>query len=347
MENVSLEEPLRGVLISHTNMTSLNPYWDNCSLMENWTQPNHQQHHMDDCLLQDHRSPVPLHQQPVQLAFRLPQYYGPLYKTVGSFFVSIIFVVGLLGNAMVVYVVWRTRTMRTTTNCYLVSLAVADVLLLVSAPLPTIVEYFLIIDQSLSGSTTGGCSVMVFCQYLGVNLSSLSITAFSVERYIAICHPMKAQTLCTVSRAKRIIAGLWVFGVVYCAPWIALTTVKTKSFDDGTIIATCDFKLERSYYLTYFMADLVIFYIAPLLLTCILYGLIARILYSSTNAVTSVTTTRSPNPQSAGCRSASPNLAAVQKTKKIDAKDCNNLTTIQEAITKQSATSSRIQVTLL
>lgn len=339
MENVSLEERHR---VLATNMTSLSLNWHNCSLLQNWTQLNHQQQQLNDCLLQEHRSHVPLHQQLV-LAFGLPQYYGPLYKTVGSFFVSIIFVVGLLGNAMVVYVVWRTRSMRTTTNCYLVSLAVADVLLLISAPLPTIVEYFLIIDQSIIGA--GGCSVMVFCQYLGVNLSSLSITAFSVERYIAICHPMKAQTLCTVSRAKRIIAGLWIFGIVYCAPWIALTTAKTKTFDDGTTIETCDFKLERSYYLTYFMADLVIFYMAPLLLTCILYGLIARILYSSTSAVTSVTTASSPCPQSARCLlRASPNLDAAQR-KKIGTQDCNNPTIIiSGAIAKRNATSSRIQV---
>jgi len=68
--------------------------------------------------------------------------------------------------------------------------------------------------------------VQVFAQYLGVNVSSLSITAFTVERYIAIGHPMRAQTMCTVSRAKRIIVALWIFGVVYCAPWLGLSTTK-------------------------------------------------------------------------------------------------------------------------
>lgn len=210
-----------------------------------------------------------------------PQYFSLVYKIIGCSFVSVIFCVGFLGNLMVVYVVWRSRSMRTTTNCYLVSLAVADVLLLVSAPLPTLVEYFLIIDQSLSGA--GGCSVMVFCQYLGVNLSSLSITAFTVERYIAICHPMRAQTLCTISRARRIISCLWVFGLVYCAPWLGLTTVRERTFADGTTIEQCDFRLERRHYLTYYVADLVIFYVIPLMLTCILYGLIARILYRSSS----------------------------------------------------------------
>ncbi|KAK2148294.1 hypothetical protein LSH36_504g02013 [Paralvinella palmiformis] len=211
-------------------------------------------------------------------------YFALPYQVVGCLFVSIIFAVGLVGNAMVVIVVLRTRSMHTPTNCYLVSLAIADVLLLISAPLPTIVEYFLIIDQFVLGPV--GCALMVFTQYLGINVSSLSITAFTVERYIAICHPMKAQTMCTVRRAKRIIVALWVFGLCYCAPWLGLTTTYVKAYRGGVHIEVCTFKLERDSYLTYYMADLVIFYVVPLLLTCILYGLIARILASSTLAAT-------------------------------------------------------------
>ena len=210
----------------------------------------------------------------------LPMYYSMPYRVAGCLFVSLIFVIGFVGNVMVVMVVSRTRSMHTPTNCYLVSLAIADILLLVSAPLPTIAEYFLIIDQCVLGAV--GCSIMVFCQYVGVNISSLSITFFTIERYIAICHPMRAHTLCTVKRAKRIIAGLWIFGICYCTPWLALTTTKPRSFRDGTTIESCTFKLDRSNYVTYYMADLVIFYIVPLLLTCILYGLIGRILFTNT-----------------------------------------------------------------
>jgi len=108
------------------------------------------------------------------------EYYEPLYRVVGSLLVGVIFVVGVVGNALVVAVVTRTRNMHTPTNWYLVSLALADIILLVSAPLPTLVEYHLLIDEWMFGRV--GCSAMVFMQYLGVNLSSLSITAFTVER---------------------------------------------------------------------------------------------------------------------------------------------------------------------
>jgi hypothetical protein len=138
-----------------------------------------------------------------------PQYYSMPYRIIGCLIVSIIFIVGFVGNVMVVVVVLRTRCMHTPTNCYLVSLAIADILALVSGTIPTIVEYWLRIDECFLGSV--GCVLMVFTQYLGVNASSLSITAFTIERYIAICHPMRAQTMCTVRRGKRIIAGIWLF----------------------------------------------------------------------------------------------------------------------------------------
>jgi len=71
-----------------------------------------------------------------------PVHYHSLdYRLVGTLFVGVIFVVGLTGNALVVAVVVRVPEMRSPTNWYLVSLALADIVLLVSAPLPTLVEY--------------------------------------------------------------------------------------------------------------------------------------------------------------------------------------------------------------
>ncbi|CAI9546981.1 unnamed protein product, partial [Staurois parvus] len=92
---------------------------------------------------------------------------------------------------MVVLVVLRTKHMRTPTNCYLVSLAIADLMVLVAAGLPNITD-------SLYGSWVYGymgCLCITYLQYLGINASSCSITAFTIERYLAICHPIKAQFL--------------------------------------------------------------------------------------------------------------------------------------------------------
>ncbi|XP_035011759.2 thyrotropin releasing hormone receptor 2 [Hippoglossus stenolepis] len=195
------------------------------------------------------------------------------YKTVSVFLVLLVCGMGIVGNIMVVVVVLTTRHMRTPTNCYLVSLAIADLMVLVAAGLPNVAD-------SLTGTWVfghAGCLGITYLQYLGINASSCSITAFTVERYIAICHPMKAQTVCTVSRAKRIIAGVWIFTCVYCMLWFFLVDIQVGP--DGHV--QCGYRVKRELYLPIYLTDFAIFYVIPLLLAIVLYGLIARILYLS------------------------------------------------------------------
>lgn len=208
------------------------------------------------------------------------EYYDTWYRTVGTLMIGAIFIVGCAGNVMVVLVVWRTRSMHTPTNCHLVSLAAADLILLIWGTLPTLVDYNMAVDEYVLGPV--GCSVMVFMQYFGVNVSSLSITALTVERYIAICHPMRAHTVCTLTRAKRILAVIWLGGLTYSAPWLALATTAERHLSDGSVIEVCTYRLPRGHYMIYYLADLVLMYAIPLAVNTTLYGLIARTLYSNT-----------------------------------------------------------------
>ncbi|XP_069492179.1 thyrotropin-releasing hormone receptor-like [Ambystoma mexicanum] len=195
------------------------------------------------------------------------------YKTISVFLVLVICGVGIIGNMMVVLVVFTTRDMRTPTNCYLVSLAVADLMVLVAAGLPNV-------SDSLAGAWIyghAGCLLITYFQYLGINVSSCSITAFTVERYIAICHPMRAQTMCTVSRAKRIIAIVWLFTSVYCTLWFFLVDININKNQH----LECGYKVSRNLYLPIYLVDFAVFYVTPLFVATILYGLIGRILFLS------------------------------------------------------------------
>ncbi|KAK2524256.1 Trhr [Columba livia] len=196
------------------------------------------------------------------------------YQVVTILLVLLICGLGIVGNIMVVLVVLRTKHMRTPTNCYLVSLAVADLMVLVAAGLPNITE-------SLYRSWVYGyvgCLCITYLQYLGINASSFSITAFTIERYIAICHPIKAQFLCTFSRAKKIIIFVWAFTSIYCMLWFFLLDLNTVVYKDTTVVS-CGYKVSRSYYSPIYMMDFGIFYVVPMVLATVLYGLIARILF--------------------------------------------------------------------
>ncbi|KAM9302340.1 thyrotropin-releasing hormone receptor-like [Gastrophryne carolinensis] len=195
------------------------------------------------------------------------------YKAISVFLVLLICGIGIIGNVMVVLVVLTTRDMRTPTNCYLVSLAVADLMVLVAAGLPNVTE-------SLAGTWIyghAGCLGITYFQYLGINASSCSITAFTVERYIAICHPMKAQTVCTVSRAKRIIAAVWLLTCIYCMMWFFLLDIQVNKSRQ----VECGYKVSRNLYLPIYLTDFAVFYVIPLFVATVLYGLIGRILFLS------------------------------------------------------------------
>ncbi|KAF7669216.1 hypothetical protein LDENG_00228230 [Lucifuga dentata] len=196
------------------------------------------------------------------------------YKAVSVFLVCLVCGVGIVGNVMVILVVLTTKHMRTPTNCYLVSLAAADLMVLTAAGLPNITDT--LYGQWVYGYV--GCLGITYFQYLGINASSCSITAFTVERYIAICHPIKAQFLCTFSRAKKIILLVWTLTSVYCVMWFFLSDT-TKLLYDNVVLLSCAYKVSRSHYLPIYFTDFAVFYVLPLMLATVLYGLIARILF--------------------------------------------------------------------
>lgn len=207
----------------------------------------------------------------------VPVYFSHNYRIIGTFFQGLILVIGILGNMLVVIVVQRTRSMHSPTNCYLVSLAAADCVVLIASVPNEILSYYLLGNEWIWGPF--GCAIFIFLQNLGINASTLSLTAFTVERYIAICHPMKAQSVCTVERAKKIITFCWLFAFCYTCPWLGLTKVEKSPYRGFSSVESCTFKLSRQEYLGYFFADIIVFYLIPLLLSCVLYGLIAKVLY--------------------------------------------------------------------
>uniref|UniRef100_A0A1I7YUD0 Thyrotropin-releasing hormone receptor n=1 Tax=Steinernema glaseri TaxID=37863 RepID=A0A1I7YUD0_9BILA len=186
-----------------------------------------------------------------------------------TFIFACLSIVGIVGNVLVITVVFKVPGMITPTNCYLVSLALSDCLFFIAAT-PTELSTLHLPSDYIFGSI--GCSLFSYLPYLAINTSSLSIAAFTIERFIGICYPIQARYICTVKRAKMIIAGIWSFCIMYNSPWLYLATVKED--EEGSM---CGFKLERDNwtYKTIFFGDFFAFYVFPMFLYMIIYGKIA------------------------------------------------------------------------
>lgn len=92
---------------------------------------------------------------------------------------AVIFFTGLIGNISTCVVIARNKSMHTATNYYLFSLAVSDLLLLVSG-LPSEMYYIWSNFPYVFGEAF--CIVQSFSAETSANATVLTITAFTVER---------------------------------------------------------------------------------------------------------------------------------------------------------------------
>ncbi|XP_071817594.1 thyrotropin-releasing hormone receptor-like isoform X1 [Apostichopus japonicus] len=199
-----------------------------------------------------------------------------LYKVVATTVYFILGAVAIVGNTMVIIVVLRVKSMRTPTNCHLVSLAFVDA---VTGLVP---NWLHSIPEVLGNSTwygAIGCVPMVYVEYLVFNMSAVSIAAFTAERYIAICHPMKSHYMCTINRAVKIIVCVWIFTAIYCVCWLILIDY------DETRPNPCYYNTDYEKFLPYvYVADCILFYMIPVGIAIPTYIVIGRALYRSTRS---------------------------------------------------------------
>lgn len=126
-----------------------------------------------------------------------------------------IFVVGVVGNLLTCSVIARNKMMWTPTNYYLFSLAVSDLLvLLLGMPL----ELYELWQNYPFLLGEGGCYFKTFLFETVCLASILNVTALSMERYIAVVHPLRAKYVVTRTHAKRVILLVWGVSVLCALP---------------------------------------------------------------------------------------------------------------------------------
>lgn len=115
----------------------------------------------------------------------------------------------LFGNSLVILAFKRNAKIRTKTNYFVVSLAVADILVaLVSMP---IWAAYLISGVELK---QGLLKVWTFMDILCGVASIINLTAISIERYFCITYPLSYHTTMTSLKAITTIIIIWIFSII-------------------------------------------------------------------------------------------------------------------------------------
>ena len=117
------------------------------------------------------------------------------------------------GNALVCFIVFRFMGGITVTNLFIANLAITDLFIgLFCIPIVLVSDY-LLSDWPFG---TFMCKFTSFIQSVFVVCTVYTLIAMSVDRYIAIIHPLSIKL--TRKQCRILIAGLWTFAIVFSLP---------------------------------------------------------------------------------------------------------------------------------
>lgn len=143
-----------------------------------------------------------------------------------SLLYCIIFILGVFGNVLVCFVVFRNRAMQTVTNLFITNLALSDILLCIFAVPLTPLYTFL--GRWVFGRLL--CHLMPYAQGTSVYISTLTLTSIAVDRFFVIVYPFYPRMRLTTCIC--IIISIWTFSLLVTCPYglfmgIQITNNKT------------------------------------------------------------------------------------------------------------------------
>ncbi|CAK6442578.1 unnamed protein product [Pipistrellus nathusii] len=131
-------------------------------------------------------------------------------------------VVDILGNLLVILSVYRNKKLRNAGNIFVVSLAVADLVVAVY-PYPLVLTSILNDGWSLGALH---CQVSGFLMGLSVIGSIFNITGIAINRYCYICHSLRYDRLCSSRNSLGCVLLIWALTLAAIAPNLRAGTLR-------------------------------------------------------------------------------------------------------------------------
>ncbi|XP_039643400.1 galanin receptor 2a [Perca fluviatilis] len=197
---------------------------------------------------------------------------------------SVIFLVGTVGNSLVLAVLLRNGQMNTkTTNMFILNLGVADLGFIVFCVPFQATIYTL--DEWVFGPAV--CKVVHFIIFLTMYASIFTLTAVSLDRYLAICYPLRSREMRTPKNALASICLVWALALVFSAPYLSYYSQIDLA---GTVV--CIPGWESKPRLIMDVCTFIFGYLLPVLVLGLTYARTIRYLWTSVDPVKDMSESR-------------------------------------------------------
>ena len=191
---------------------------------------------------------------------------------------SVILVFALCGNAVVVHVVLKNKLLRKTINCFVVNMAVSDLLIPLVVIPRKITE--IITDSAFKWLVDGLlgellCKFVFFAQDVSTAVSVLTLLFIAMNRFGAVVFPLQTSFINSVCSRVVLLALSWVFALGLHAPYFY--AFKLAPGPDGDQMCTMNWEPAFENIPTmkrYSTALLLVIFIIPFILLAVLYSFI-------------------------------------------------------------------------
>ncbi|XP_063167249.1 C-X-C chemokine receptor type 5 [Candoia aspera] len=187
----------------------------------------------------------------------------------------LIFLLGGLGNLLVIVILWRYRRSRTSTELFLLHFALANLLLLLTFPFGVV--------ESLAGWVFGIflCKLLSAANRMNFYSSSLLLSCISIDRYLAVVCALQTFQKPRSLSVHLVCLGVWLASFLLAMPDLFFTEIWTQSNN----LSVCHFREYgvhgiNSWLAKRFLYHLVGFFL-PVGVMCYCYAAIVRLLCQS------------------------------------------------------------------
>ncbi|XP_012933602.1 somatostatin receptor type 2 isoform X1 [Heterocephalus glaber] len=192
-------------------------------------------------------------------------YYDMTSNAVLTFIYFVVCIIGLCGNTLVIYVIFRYAKMKTITNIYILNLAIADELFMLGLP-------FLAMQVALVHWPFGKAICRVVMTVDGINqfTSIFCLTVMSIDRYLAVVHPIKSAKWRRPRTAKMINVAVWGVSLLVILPIMIYAGLRSNQW--GRSSCTINWPGESgAWYTGFIIYAFILGFLVPLTIICLCY----------------------------------------------------------------------------